>query len=48
MPLHRRAAAHPCSSTAWAQIVEEVPQAVRSAGDVHHLAEFFTSRLTDW
>ena len=30
------------------QVVAGVPEAVQSEGEVHHLAEFFTSRLTDW
>jgi hypothetical protein len=30
------------------QIVGDVPEAVRTPEEVHHLAEFFTARLKDW
>ena len=30
------------------QVVEAVPTAVASEGEVGHLAQFFTARLTDW
>lgn len=28
--------------------MEQIPDAVRTEGDVHHLAEYFTARLCDW
>jgi hypothetical protein len=30
------------------QVVEAVPTAATGAGEVQHLVDFFTSRLTDW
>ena len=30
------------------QIVRDIPEAVRTSEEVHHLAEFFTARLKDW
>lgn len=30
------------------QVVEAVPAAAAGVGEVQHLVDFFTSRLTDW
>ncbi|KAL4426394.1 hypothetical protein ABPG77_004688 [Micractinium sp. CCAP 211/92] len=36
------------ATTLLAEVVEEVPACASSAGEVAHLAQFFTARLTDW
>jgi len=35
-------------ATKFVQMIELAPETVKSNGEIHHLAEFFTARLSDW